>query len=150
MQTQKEQLGNQLPTLPTPQILSRILTLCIHTSLAQMLQEFDLWCLVGIGVYESKFLSWHAPLRGYSTQRCCKNHLGHYVSTFQLLWTGLEGLATPIPLNLDLSSRYGQIPSFLFIPSLSFISYYSKLCDSISFTTFLNSKFIYCKVCTLL
>ncbi|MBW0474767.1 hypothetical protein O181_014482 [Austropuccinia psidii MF-1] len=41
--TQKEQLGNQLPTLPTHQTLSRILTHCIQTSLVQIPQEFDFY-----------------------------------------------------------------------------------------------------------
>ncbi|MBW0528869.1 hypothetical protein O181_068584 [Austropuccinia psidii MF-1] len=54
---------------PAHQTLSRISTHCIQTSLVQIPQGFDfLWCLVGRRGYESKFLSWHAPLRGYSTQ----------------------------------------------------------------------------------
>ncbi|MBW0593519.1 hypothetical protein O181_133234, partial [Austropuccinia psidii MF-1] len=48
---------SQLPTLPTHQTLSRIFIHCIQTSLAQIPQEFDLWCLVGRRSYESKFLS---------------------------------------------------------------------------------------------
>ncbi|MBW0534982.1 hypothetical protein O181_074697 [Austropuccinia psidii MF-1] len=39
--------GNQLPALPIPQILSRISTLCILTSLAQIPQEFDFMVLGG-------------------------------------------------------------------------------------------------------
>ncbi|MBW0476049.1 hypothetical protein O181_015764 [Austropuccinia psidii MF-1] len=63
----------------------------------QIPQEFDLWFLVGSGVYESKFLSWNAPLKGYSNQICCKHHLVRFVSTCQFLWTGSEDLATSIP-----------------------------------------------------
>ncbi|MBW0514606.1 hypothetical protein O181_054321 [Austropuccinia psidii MF-1] len=60
---------NQLPTLPAHKTLSRISTHCIQTSLVQIPQEFYFsWCLVWRRGYESKFLSWNAPLRGYSTQ----------------------------------------------------------------------------------
>ncbi|MBW0536991.1 hypothetical protein O181_076706 [Austropuccinia psidii MF-1] len=40
-EAQKKQLGNQLPTSPTPQTLSRIFTHCIQTSLVKIPQEFD-------------------------------------------------------------------------------------------------------------
>ncbi|MBW0513609.1 hypothetical protein O181_053324 [Austropuccinia psidii MF-1] len=54
---------------PAHQTFSRISIHCIQTSLVQIPQEFDLlWFLVGRRGYESKFLSWNAPLRGYSIQ----------------------------------------------------------------------------------